>query len=328
MPYAIIGIAILAAGCVLAGIRRKRKPKNETEDIDGGITKYTDTNAPKVIESELIISFECELSTLADAEDDEYSGKNYKLYAKLRDGAVVAKYEYYDRMGNSISKEFRSSVEFMRRLYGIVSEYDLAQYNGCHYHVAGLPDMYGADIDIVFASGESIRASNNQENFLNRDAVRELVELFEEYAARKDALQRKLFGGNKEQVESVESMTLTLRGMRGGTVYKFDAESNHTELRYYCEKYSGEETILELERSIACDPQTMICLMNTCDVIKWNGFHGKHPKNVHDGIMFRFEATVNEGQTILADGSENFPKGYREFVRTLDEMLSKSTTNL
>ena len=185
MPYAIIGIAILAAGCVIAGIWCNRRPKNETEDVDGGVTTYTDTDAPKVIKSDLIISFECELSTLADAEEDEYSGKNYKLYAKLRDGAVVAKYEYYDRMGNSFGKEFRSSVEFMRKLYSVVSAYDLAQYNGCYYHVSGLPDMYGADIDIVFAAGESVRASNNQENFLNRDALREIVSLFEKYSDKK-----------------------------------------------------------------------------------------------------------------------------------------------
>ena len=184
MPYTIIGIALLGAGCVIAGILRNRKPKIETEDVDGGVTKYTDTNSPKVIKSDLIISFICELSTFADAEEDEYSGKNYKLYAKLRDGAVVAKYEYYDRMGNTFEKEFRSSVEFMRKLYRIVSEYDLAKHNGCYYNVSGLPDMYGADIDIVFASGESIRAGNNQENFLNRDAVCEFVSLFEKYSSK------------------------------------------------------------------------------------------------------------------------------------------------
>ena len=81
---------------------------------------------------------------------------------------------------------------------------------------------------------------------------------------------------------------------------------------------------LVLESSVPCDAQTMIELMNTCGILRWNGFHGKHPKNVSDGIMFRFEATVNGGQGIFADGSENFPKGYREFVRALDSMLAES----
>ena len=63
--------------------------------------------------------------------------------------------------------------------------------------------------------------------------------------------------------------------------------------------------------------------MNACDVPHWNGFHGAHPKNVQDGIMFSFEASVNGGQVVSADGSANFPKGYHEFVRTLDEMLAE-----
>lgn len=129
---------------------------------------------------------------------------------------------------------------------------------------------------------------------------------------------------SEKTVTSVDTMTLTLCGMRGSSVYKFESNANRTELRRYCKKYSGEETILELEQSVACDPQVIIELMNTCGIIHWNGFHGKHPKNVHDGIMFRFEATVNGGQNVYTDGSENFPKGYHEFVSALDAMLAES----
>jgi len=136
-----------------------------------------------------------------------------------------------------------------------------------------------------------------------------------------------LFGCGREtqkNVISAQTMTLTLRGMRGGYVYKFEGESDVTELRRYRETYRGGEDELVLELSVPCDAQTMIELMNTCGILRWNGFHGKHPKNVSDGIMFRFEATVNGGQTILAEGSANFPKGYHEFVRALDAMLAES----
>ncbi|MBR2080526.1 MAG: hypothetical protein IJ980_02695 [Oscillospiraceae bacterium] len=118
-------------------------------------------------------------------------------------------------------------------------------------------------------------------------------------------------------------MTLTLRGMRGGYVYKFEGESDVTELRRYREAYSGGEDELVLESSVPCGVQTMIELMNTCGILRWDGFHGKHPKNVSDGIMFRFEATVNGGQEIFADGSANYPKGYHEFVRDLDAILAE-----
>ena len=110
----------------------------------------------------------------------------------------------------------------------------------------------------------------------------------------------------------------------GGVVYTLEGEGDTTQLRRYRETYRGGEDELVLESSVPCDAQTMIELMNTCGILRWNGFHGKHPKNVSDGIMFRFEATVNGGQEIFADGSENFPKGYREFVRALNSMLAES----
>lgn len=124
-------------------------------------------------------------------------------------------------------------------------------------------------------------------------------------------------------IASVDMMSLTLRGMRGSTVYKFETEYVSPKLCRYREKYSGTEDSLELEKSITFPYEEMIGLMSACKVFKWDGFHGKHPKNVSDGIMFCFEAEINGGQTIRADGSANFPKGYYEFVRTLDEMLAK-----
>ena len=115
-------------------------------------------------------------------------------------------------------------------------------------------------------------------------------------------------------------MTLILHGMRGSYVYTFE---NQRELRRYREIYRDGADKLVLEASAPCGEQTMVERMNACDILRWDGFHGKHPKNVSDGIMFRFEATVNDGQRIHAEGSANFPKGYHEFVRSLDAMLAE-----
>jgi len=131
-------------------------------------------------------------------------------------------------------------------------------------------------------------------------------------------------GESKNKVTSVESLTLTLHGMRGSSVYKLEPEAASAELRRYREIYSGEKTILELEQSAICDLQEITDLLNTCGIFRWDGFHGKHPKNVSDGIMFNFTAEVNGGHTINADGSANFPKGYYEFVRALDAILAES----
>lgn len=137
-----------------------------------------------------------------------------------------------------------------------------------------------------------------------------------------------LFGcfGEKKAVTSVEAMSLTLRGMWGGTVYELSVSDGRTELVLYSEKYDGEKNYLAPERSATCEISDIVSLMNDCGVMRWNGFHGKHPKNVCDGIMFIFKASVNGGEAISANGSENFPKGYREFVNGLDGILEKGET--
>jgi len=125
-------------------------------------------------------------------------------------------------------------------------------------------------------------------------------------------------------ITSVESMSLTLHGMRGSSVYEITQTGESLELCLYRLVYSGEETSRRLEARVIPDAQEFLALMNSCKVQQWDGFHGKHPKNVSDGIMFNFTAEVNGGQVIRADGSANFPKGYHEFVRTLNEMLRET----
>ena len=69
----------------------------------------------------------------------------------------------------------------MTSLQEIVSKYDFAQYNGYISKVSGLPHMYGAKLDIKYASGERIYAHDNQDCFISLDAMNELVELFSSY---------------------------------------------------------------------------------------------------------------------------------------------------
>ena len=128
---------------------------------------------------------------------------------------------------------------------------------------------------------------------------------------------------DKKIITSIDAMRLVLRGMRDSTVYEIADEGGITELRIYREVFRGGEVFLELEESAAYAPAVFIELMNLCCVMRWDGFHGAHPKNVSDGIMFDFMAVVNGGQRIRADGSENFPQGYREFVRELNRMLAE-----
>ena len=126
----------------------------------------------------------------------------------------------------------------------------------------------------------------------------------------------------KKTITSIEKMTLTVQGMRFCNVYEITNENGKTELRRFRKVYSNGADTLEPEASAVCDIADFIELMNTCGVICWDGFYGKHPKNVNDGTMFDFRAAVNGGQEIRAAGSQNFPKGYHDFVRELNKILS------
>lgn len=139
-----------------------------------------------------------------------------------------------------------------------------------------------------------------------------------------------LFGCGRDAgkaVTSAEAMTLTQHGMRGTSVYEITVEGETTELHLYRETFSNGEVIRIPEKSVVFDTQVLIEHMNTCHILRWDGFDGKHPKNVLDGIMFNFSATVNGGQTVHAKGSANFPKGYREFVRSLNAILAENEQN-
>ena len=180
MPRILIGMILLLtmefSGYKLAVL--------ETDDIDGGVKTYNSgEDSPKVIESTEIVSFECEFSLIAAVfeEESELSGRIYKLSAVLEDVTVKSKIKWRDRAGAGEEHDFTTDASFMTNLQEIVSKYNFVQYNGYISKVSGLPHMYGAKLDIKYASGESIYAHDNQDCFISLDAMNELVELFSSY---------------------------------------------------------------------------------------------------------------------------------------------------
>ena len=148
--------------------------------IDGGATDNSDTNAPKSIESTQIISFDCRFSTMDIDKPGKLGNHIYQLHAKLENGAVQGMYLVRD---TGETHSFRVSQKFLGEVQNLVAIYSLAQYNGHDYTVAGLPDEYGAQLDVRYAFCESIYASDNQDNFLPLEAMKELLDLFERGAA-------------------------------------------------------------------------------------------------------------------------------------------------
>lgn len=170
MKWYVLLVAVLSAATLMGCSGA------DTEDIDGGVRHYVDEHAPKEIESTRIVTFSCEISTYSiSMNSSPAAGRYYTFYAGEDGGSYEA------RAGGEVftEREFTPEDGFFEALQEIVEAYDLAQYNGQHYSVSGLPPDYGAKLDIRYDSGESIVASDNQSCFIPVKAIEELVELFE-----------------------------------------------------------------------------------------------------------------------------------------------------
>ena len=118
-------------------------------------------------------------------------------------------------------------------------------------------------------------------------------------------------------ITDMESLTLHLSGMRLTEEYELTVNGDKTEISYYTMSYANSQEEIILKKRTVCDTKTVIEALNSFDVIKWDGFHGEHPRGVLDGTMFRLTATLNGGQKLYADGSQNFPKHFYEFEEWL-----------
>ena len=123
------------------------------------------------------------------------------------------------------------------------------------------------------------------------------------------------------KIASFETVTLRESGMRFTSEREIVCNGDCAEISEYLIRYNGtsDERILDARAKIPLSDA--LTLLNDCKIGSWNGFHGKHPHGVLDGIMFSFKAVVNGDEVIEADGSENFPKHYRDFTSALYEIL-------
>ena len=123
------------------------------------------------------------------------------------------------------------------------------------------------------------------------------------------------------EITNYERIVLSETAMRGKSEYEVVNKGDKAEITFYQYRYLQKEEIKTPEKSADCGNEEVLGILNECMISKWDAFHGKHPKNVCDGIMFSFDAIVNEGLKIHADGSENFPKNYRIFREWLYESI-------
>lgn len=131
-----------------------------------------------------------------------------------------------------------------------------------------------------------------------------------------------MFG--KRKIESFEIVTLRISGMRHVTEYEIVMKDGKAEVsRYEIRFTQGKNVERVLEKSVVCGEEKALKLLNDCKLLSWNGFHGEHPRGVKDGTTFTLKATVNGDKQIYANGSQNFPRHYRDFTDGLYDILNK-----
>ncbi len=124
------------------------------------------------------------------------------------------------------------------------------------------------------------------------------------------------------EIISFERIWLRVNGMRITCEYELLQCGENVKLSRSHMKYCEKPTlVLDAEKTL--DLSDVLEVLNNCEMTKWNGFNGKHPKGVCDGDMFSLEAIVNGGIEISASGSANFPNHYHEFVCYLNKTLSE-----
>lgn len=132
----------------------------------------------------------------------------------------------------------------------------------------------------------------------------------------------KLFEQQNSRIESFEILTLHTSDMRYYADVEIVKKGDTAEVSQYQIRHRYPENERILEKRVLVSHTMVLKLLNECKLISWDGFHGKHPRGVLDGTMFSLNAVVNGGKKIRADGSQNFPKHYRDFTDGLYEMLN------
>lgn len=132
-----------------------------------------------------------------------------------------------------------------------------------------------------------------------------------------------MFGAKKDQIKTFERITLRLSGMRGPWEQEIVREEEKALIAEYMLQFHEGQDERVLQRSRETDVQEVLKVLNSCNITGWNGFYGERPHGLLDGMSFRFEAVVNDGQRITASGTENFPSHYREFTDALYDWLKE-----
>lgn len=233
-------LSVLLACLTLSSCSISSQNRDQDVEIEGGRRSYTNPDAPKVIESKEIISFEYGF----DSEDLVYLDNVFPYdycYFSLenQDDGVLYKATLSRDFQGLTEVELVVSHSTLEDLQNLLEEEDVARYNGIDEFVNGLPNNFGGDLLVKYASGEYISASDNSQQLLGSQTNQAIYGFFRKLAKE----------GGQDFLDSaveVEGFQELLTGLWVEFDDKDDQEIKHLEFKDDTIKiYIGKELVVE-----------------------------------------------------------------------------------
>ncbi|MGI6782999.1 MAG: hypothetical protein ACOX5A_02125 [Aminivibrio sp.] len=167
-----------AALCILAltvygRFERVAEGMKKHEEAPGSLRDWSNPDAPKAIESKVLVTFEYDGGTVG------YEMCNFRL--ALEDGAVRCR-GWGEGTDGAFQLDFAAPTSSLEALQAVIEEHNLVRHNGIDVFVNGLPPGMGEMLRAEYASGEKIYAANNQFSFLGADEALVIFSFFAQLA--------------------------------------------------------------------------------------------------------------------------------------------------
>ena len=150
----------------------------------GGTDATLDTKAPKKIASKEMVLFDISSvlgRTILKSDCEAETIHAFSAFAAPCFGGSFLYLEtvpQYGRSGGKNGEWALVSNNVFPELCALIDKYDVAERNGYHSKTHGLPENFGGEVDVRYASGERISFSDNQTPILKTDFGLAVVDLF------------------------------------------------------------------------------------------------------------------------------------------------------
>ncbi len=244
--------------------------KNTPEYVCGGTNATQDTKAPTIIESKDMVLFDvtCSFRTLA-IPADKLNNDNFRFVSAFAIPSDKGSFVYLNAEKGVWPPERTSSWSLIKddvfpELVDLVNENDLIKGNGRHSFTSGLPENFGGEVLIKYASGEKISYSNNQSPIICFDAGQAITKFFLE------ALQRdKVALPEVSSLEKIRYYEIRDDGGYTDATLVLNADGTGTNIKK--SKYEGTK-VYESEKPMDADTVSFIKrTIENSGLLAWEG---------------------------------------------------------